>query len=347
MKILLLMLMAINASDHMKKFEKHVCPIENPQMALKFQMISATHKNYRVALPFEMIPLNDDMFIAQHKQNKKITILHEQSLPQEVDELVHKVVEQCTLPLNDYTFAVDFARYRVHVVAQNQKTQKTTGKQLLDNQNVLDYNPSESLWMPRNGDASQRSLDNIPKMLLQNGAEFRDDHYPSSALSFATRENMKKTTMFLLRQDQEDVNQYSHNGWTPFQQAVEHNHVESVSFMLENNEPDLMKRTKAGDKFTIFHLVKSKEMLNLLISKPNGREALEKLIEETDYYTGWTPLHQAAVDNLLDVCKSLVKAGANVFTKDKKGRTAYELSSNPKLKKYLEEMKAKPKCCII
>ena len=66
----------------MKKFEKHVCPIEDPQMALKFQMISATHKNYRVALPFEMIPLNDDMFIAQHKQNNKITILHEQFLPQ-------------------------------------------------------------------------------------------------------------------------------------------------------------------------------------------------------------------------------------------------------------------------
>ena len=181
----------------------------------------------------------------------------------------------------------------------------------------------ESLWMPRSGDVSQRYLENIPKMLLQNGAEFRDNTYPS-ALTYATVMKLKKTTMFLLRQDQSDVNQYDPE-WTPFIRAVWNDDTEIVSYILENNEPDLMKRTKTY-KDTIFHQIKSKEMFNVLISKP---EALEKLIEATDTYDGWTPLHQAAAFDRLDVCKSLVEAGANVFAKSKSEKTADELSINP------------------
>lgn len=100
--------------------------------------------------------------------------------------------------------------------------------------------------------------------------------------------------MFLLRQDQSNVNQYDRRGWTPFQNAVDDDDVELVSYMLENNEADLMKRTKRGNN-TIFHLLASKEMFDILISKPNGRESLEKVIDETETYRGWTALHKAAV----------------------------------------------------
>lgn len=130
MKILILFLMAIKAADHLVRIDKHVCPIETPEMALKLQMLSATHKKF----PFEMIPLNDDMHIAQNKQTNRITILHEQHLPQRVEELLHEVVKQCTLPLNEYTFAVDFAvafgDERVHVVAQNKNTKKDNRKKI-------------------------------------------------------------------------------------------------------------------------------------------------------------------------------------------------------------------------
>lgn len=191
-------------------------------------------------------------------------------------------------------------------------------------------------------------------MLLENGAEFVGDEY-LSALTYACPSTiwpnrfLKKTIMFLLQQarpNRPNVNQYDPDGQTPFQSAVDRDDVEIVSYMLEHFEPELEKRELLHPT-TIFHCVKSKGMFDLLTNckKPNGKEALEKLIEKRNDVSGYTPLMSAASGNHLYVCKSLIESGAKVFAKRHSDNTypckvretseAYELASNPDVKNYL------------
>ncbi|MBL4634018.1 MAG: ankyrin repeat domain-containing protein, partial [Kofleriaceae bacterium] len=108
------------------------------------------------------------------------------------------------------------------------------------------------------------------------------------------------------------------------QLAVQWDYVEIASFLIEN-----------GAKVSSHARYES----NLLVSAVSGAMAdllLANGLSPTPPNSGyWTPLHHAASNSLLDVVKSMLRAGADADTKDSKGDRPVDLTSLQEIRSLL------------
>lgn len=101
------------------------------------------------------------------------------------------------------------------------------------------------------------------------------------------------------------------NAWTPLHWAAYEGRAGAVTLLLE-------KGAKVGERdsfgFTPLHYAKNAQIVKLLADK--GAD-----VDVNVCCNGWTPLHNAAFTNKLDVAKALLAAGAKLEVVDKLGKT--------------------------
>jgi ankyrin repeat protein len=81
---------------------------------------------------------------------------------------------------------------------------------------------------------------------------------------------------------------------------------------------NLIEKNKISEPNPLFFCTKNHEIVKLLLDS-----GISPNLFNQEY---GTPLHQAAFNNSPESLKLLIKSGANVFSKDAEGRTAYDVA---------------------
>jgi ankyrin repeat protein len=81
---------------------------------------------------------------------------------------------------------------------------------------------------------------------------------------------------------------------------------------------NLIEKNQISEPNPLFFCIKNQEIVKLLLDS-----GISPNLFHEDY---GTPLHQAAFSNSPKSLKLLIESGANVFSKDAQGRTAYEVA---------------------
>jgi ankyrin repeat protein len=165
--------------------------------------------------------------------------------------------------------------------------------------------------------------------LIQKGARLDLlDSSKRNALIIAAAEATPKVVKALLDKGIRDLDLKDNKGYSALHEAAERGDSEIVSLLLARGaRPNIKTSTKKQP----LHLTKSMAIADLLIQKGANPEltdldgrvpSIKRKPNQADKY-GLTPLHDAAISNLLDEMEKLFSEGANLHARDKQGYTPF------------------------
>lgn len=128
-----------------------------------------------------------------------------------------------------------------------------------------------------------------------------------------------RTALTALISSRCDFRRRDGDSWTCLHWAVEYGHRDLVLYLLDKEPLLLSMKTSEGlSAINIAAWRGDKEMVELLLAEG----------AEVDDRTKWgeAPLHHAATFGHSEVCKTLLKAGADPFTEDKLRRSSYKIA---------------------
>ncbi|PFX22654.1 Caseinolytic peptidase B protein-like [Stylophora pistillata] len=127
-----------------------------------------------------------------------------------------------------------------------------------------------------------------------------------------------------------DVNQKHQLGWTPLHTAAFNGSERSVALLLKAGAD-----VNAKDEFsTAFRTAQKKHMRSFDVIFMRDDDFSDKLHRGANF-SGFTPLHYAALGDSLECVQLLLNAGADPTLKDNSGYQAVEYAGNVKIKEFL------------
>ncbi|VDI07818.1 Hypothetical predicted protein, partial [Mytilus galloprovincialis] len=163
----------------------------------------------------------------------------------------------------------------------------------------------------------------IVEILIQNGAIVNStDKYGWTPLHKAAYSGYVHRTKVLISKNAM-VNAATNDMRTALHLATEAVHHEII-FVLINAHANV--NAKNNENQTALHVTKDKQVAEMLIK--NGADANSRDIHVSMYYSGNTPLHQAAYNGQNDTMKYLIRIGANTSVQNNKNETPLDLAKN-------------------
>ncbi|XP_024521068.1 potassium channel KOR2-like [Selaginella moellendorffii] len=302
------------------------------------QIVSNVHKEY--FLPGEIImeqgSAADRLYIVSHGLLEVVSVAEDASeevFTVEDHNIFGEVAVLCNIP-QPYTVRVSelsaLLRLDKHVLTNIMQIYAVDSRQVLNNllkqqtgdfrisqltdeiQSQLGHQQSE-LTLRMNNAAFQGDLYYL-RSLIRTGADpVKSDYIGKTPLHLAASKGYDDIVSLLLREGA-DVNALDNIGNSPLLEAIKGGHDYTASILVERGAR--LNLTYPGNMLIRAVVKNNLELLKRLINHGVDPNA-------ADYYSR-TALHVAAAEGLNSFVKFLINAGANIFYKDRWGRTPYD-----------------------